>query len=142
MMGHPRSDRPETPNSPLPSTAMSERGFPTATPAKPPVRRADIAISIVLLVLTALMGVLAAVLGLFSLAFLDHCPPATCSVDGAVNAVGTALIVAVGIGVVGLIITVVQLVRRRPGWPFAVTTLGLCAVTIVFGGVGYSAAVG
>ncbi|BBX16338.1 hypothetical protein CRI77_26685 [Mycolicibacterium duvalii] len=109
-----------------------------------PIRRsgADIAISIAVLVLTVLIGGAAAVFGLFLLAFLDHCPPATCSIEGAVNAVFTALLVAAGVGLTGLILTVIQLVRARPGWPFAVGTLALCLLTLFLGGVGYSAAVG
>jgi hypothetical protein len=115
---------------------------PPARPGKPPRSGVDLAISIGALIVTALMGALAAFFGLFLLAFLDHCPPQTCSIDGAVNAVGTALVVAFLIGVVGLIVTVVQLVRRKPGWPFAVATLVLCLIAFFLGGVGYSMAVG
>lgn len=76
------------------------------------------------------------------MAFLDHCPPATCSVDGAVTAVFTALLVAGGVGVVGMVLTVVLLVVRKTAWPFAVGTLVLCALVLFLGGVGYAAAVG
>ena len=62
--------------------------------------------------------------------------------DGAVTAVGIALLSAFAIGVVGLVVTVVQLVRRKPGWPFAVATFVLCALAVVLGGVGYAMAVG
>jgi len=92
--------------------------------------------------LTVLLGAAAAFFGLFSLAFLDHCPPATCSVDGAVNAVFTSLLIAGGIGVVGVGLTVVALVWRKPGWPFALATFALCALAVFLGGVGYTAAVG
>ena len=84
----------------------------------------------------------AAALGLFSLAFLDYCPPESCSAEGAATAVGTALFIAFAIGVVGLVVTVVQLFRRKRGWPFAVATLVLCALAVVLGGVGYAMAVG
>jgi hypothetical protein len=106
------------------------------------VSSADIAMSITVLVLTALMIAAGAVFALFSLAFLDYCPPATCSEQGAVNAVATALFAAAGIGVLGLIGTAVQLLRRKRGWPFAVATFALCVITFFFGGVGYSMAVG
>jgi hypothetical protein len=89
-----------------------------------------------------LLGAVAAVFGLFSLAFLDHCPPESCSAEGAATAVGTALLMAFVIGVVGLVVTVVQLFRRKPGWPFAVGTLVLCTLAVFLGGVGYSMAVG
>lgn len=119
---------------------MTQPHHPTATP-KPPVSGADIAISVVLLVLTAVMIAAGAFFGLFSLAFLDHCPPATCSEQGAVNAVATALFVATGIGAVGLIATVVQLFRRRRGWPFAAATFTVCLAAFLVGGVGFSMAV-
>ncbi len=117
--------------------------YPGPRPPHPtPRSAADVAVSIAALVLTVLLGALAAFIGVFSLAFLDHCPPETCSVQGAVNAVFTALLVAAGIGIVGLAVTVVQLVRRKTAWPFGVGAFALCALTLFIGGVGYSAAVG
>jgi hypothetical protein len=111
-------------------------------PRKPPVSTADLTVSIIALVLTLLVGGGAAVMGFFLLAFLDDCPPQTCSAEGAVTAIGTALAVALAVGIVGLILTVVQLVRRRPAWPFAVGTLILCGVSCALGVGGYVAAVG
>ena len=121
---------------------MGQPSYPVVRPPKPPMSGGDLAVSIAALVVTVLIGAVAAVFGLFSLAFLDHCPPESCSAEGAVTAVGTALIAAFAIGVVGLIATVVQLVRRKPGWPFAVATLVLCVIAVVCGGVGYAMAVG
>ena len=92
--------------------------------------------------ITVLLGAVAAVFGLFSLAFLDYCPPESCSAEGAATAVGTALLIAFVIGVAGLVVTVVRLIRRKPGWPFAVATLVLCSVAVFLGGVGYAMAVG
>jgi hypothetical protein len=80
-------------------------------PAKPRAR-GDLVISMVAMVLTVLLGAAAAVMGLFSLAFLDYCLPESCSVDGAVTAVGTALTVAFVVGLIGLVVTIVALVRR------------------------------
>jgi len=111
-------------------------------PAKRPISAADLTISIISLVLTLLLGGAAAVMGFFLLAFLDSCPPETCSAEDAVTAVGVSLIVAVVVGLVGLVVTIVQLVRRSPAWPFAVGTLVLCGVICVFGFVGYFSAVG
>jgi hypothetical protein len=71
------------------------------------------------------VGVVAAAMGLFSLAFLDYCPPESCSAEGAATAVSIALLAAFAIGVVGLVVTVIQLYRRNPGWPFAVLPLQL-----------------
>jgi hypothetical protein len=110
-------------------------------PPKPPIATADLWVSIGALVVTIVFGGAAAVMGLFSLAFLDYCPPATCSAEGAATAVGIALLAAFAIGVVGLVVTVIQLVRRKPGWPFAVSTFVLCALAVVLGGLGYAMAV-
>jgi hypothetical protein len=110
-------------------------------PARPR-SQSDLVVSIVALVLTVMMGAGAAVMGLFLLAFLDSCPPESCSADGAVTAIGTALLIALAVGLAGLVVTIVQLVRRRLAWPFAVGTLVLCGVICVLGGVGYAAAVG
>jgi hypothetical protein len=117
---------------------------PHATPpaAKPPVSQADLWISISALILTVLVGGGAAAMGLFLLAFLDSCPPENCSADGAVTAIGTALVVAFVVGLAGLVITVVQLVRRKLAWPFAVGTLVLCGVICAIGLAGYFVAVG
>ncbi len=92
--------------------------------------------------LTVLMGAAAVAFGVFSLAFLDNCPPETCSADGAVSAVFTALLVAAGVGVIGLVLTVVALVRRATAWPYALATFVLCALTLLLGALGYGAAVG
>jgi hypothetical protein len=115
--------------------------YPSYPPLKPPISTADLWVSIGALVVTVVFGAAAAVMGLFSLAFLDYCPPESCSADGAVTAVGIALLAAFVIGVVGLVVTVIQLVRRKPGWPFAVATFVLCALAVVLGGVGYGMAV-
>ena len=121
---------------------MGQPSYDAARPPKPPISGMDLAISIGALILTAFMGAVAAVFGLFSLAFLDSCPPESCSADGAVTAVLTALFVAFVIGVVGLVVTIIALVRRKRGWPFAVATLVLCTIAVFFGGVGYAMAVG
>jgi uncharacterized BrkB/YihY/UPF0761 family membrane protein len=122
---------------------MLPQPYPQAYPPPRPDRSAaDLWISIAVLVVTVLMGGVGAVFGLFSLAFLDYCPPESCSVDGAVTAVMTALMIAAVVGMIGMIVTIVQLVRRKPAWPFAVGTLVVCAVVLVGGAIGYGAAVG
>lgn len=119
-------------------------GLPPSHPpqAKPPISGLDLGISIAALAFTVLFGALAAFMGLFLLAFIDHCPPETCSIDGAVTAVGGSLLTAAVIGVAGLVVTIVQLVRRSPAWPFAVGTLVTCAIVCGLGFAGYVSAVG
>ena len=121
---------------------MAHPGYPMLRPPKPPIATTDLWVSIGALVVTVAFGVVAALMWLFSLAFLDYCPPESCSAEGAATAVGAALLAAFAIGVVGLGVTVIQLYRRKPGWPFAVATFALCALAVVLGGVGYTMAVG
>jgi uncharacterized BrkB/YihY/UPF0761 family membrane protein len=121
---------------------MGYPASPPALPAKPLVSSPDLVISIVTLILTLILGAVAAFFGIFSLAFLDHCPPESCSAENAFTAVATALIVAVVIAVTGLVVTIVRLHSRRPGWPFAIATLVLCSIAFILGGVGYAVAVG
>ncbi len=111
---------------PLASPGMAQYGYPAMPPPKPPVSGGDVAVSVTALILTVLLGAVAAFFGLFSLAFLDSCPPATCSVDGAVTAVMTGLGIAAVIGVVGLVATVVAAGPAKAG--LAVRGCHACAV--------------
>jgi hypothetical protein len=115
---------------------------PTTRPPKPPISGPDLAVSISALVAAALLGIAAAVFGMFSLAFLDYCPPQSCSAGDAFTAVASALAVAAAVGAIGLTVTVVALYRRRLAWPFAIATLVLCLIALMLGGVGYAVAVG
>lgn len=118
---------------------------PYLPPSYPPPRRSsavDVTISILTMVLILVLVAAAAFFGIFSLAFLDHCPPATCSAEGAAGAVMSSLGIAGLVGATGIIVTIVQLVRRKAGWPFAVGTLVLCAAILATGVVGYVIAVG
>ena len=124
---------------------MGYPGYPTyplPEPSKPPRSTTDLTISIAALVLTVLVGTAVAVLGVFALAFLDYCPPESCSAEGAATAVFASVGIAAVIAVAGLVVTSVQLARRKLAWPFAVGTLTLCGVTLAAGAVGFFAAVG
>lgn len=93
------------------------------------------------MVLTVLAVGAGTVMGVFSLAFLDHCPPATCSVDGAVTASMTTVAAAGLLAVAGIVTTIVRLAARKPAWPFAVGTLALCLGVFVLGALAYTVAV-
>lgn len=111
--------------------------YPYLYPPQAPQRSvADLVMSIVMLVLAVAVGGLGAFMGLFMLAFLDHCPPQTCSVQGAVSAVLVSIGIVGAVVVVCLIVTVVALIRRKPGWPFA---LGALLGAIAVYGVGFLA---
>jgi hypothetical protein len=93
------------------------------------------------MVVTVLIVCFGAVMGFLSLAFLDHCPPATCSVGGAVTASMTTVGIAGLTAVAGIITTIVRLVNRKVSWPFAVGTLALCVAIFFFGAIAFQAAV-
>ena len=82
----------------------------------------DIALSILLLILTALIGVFGALLATVTFATLGTCV-GDCSLDGATSALflaGAAAVIVVAAGGIG---TVVALVHRRRAWWVALLTL-------------------
>jgi hypothetical protein len=109
---------------------------------EPPLSAPDVWICVAALTLTVLMGAVGAVGGLFSLAFLDYCPPESCSAGGAASAVLGSVLIAAVIGLAGLTGTIIRLVRRKPGWPFAIATFCTCAAVLCAGIVGYVVATG
>jgi hypothetical protein len=102
----------------------------------------DVALSITLLVVAAVGWAVAAGMEFLLLAFTDYCPPERCSEQGAVTAVMASVAIAAAVVIVGGIVTIIRLVRRRPAWPYAAATLALSVVVEIGGVVGYFAAVG
>ncbi len=115
---------------------------PHWAPPPPPRNSTDVTISIIVLVLTGILVVASGFIGLMVLAFLDYCPPESCSVNGAVTSVMTGVASAVVVAVVGVVITVIRLHARKSAWPVAVATLGTCALAILGGGIAFTSAVG
>lgn len=121
-------------------------GYPTpppywGPPPQPPRNTTDITVSVIVLVLTVILGGLASVMGFFSLAFLDYCPPQTCSVDGAVTAVLGTIAMAAVITLTGFVVTVIRLVTRKTAWPVAVGTSATMIAVFFIGAIAYTAAV-
>ena len=120
---------------------MNHPGYPPP-PVRAPVSGADLAVSIVALVLTAVGGAVAGFFGFFVMAFTDHCPPETCHIDAGITAMFLGFTAAALLWLAGTTVTIVRLVRRDRAWPFALGTLVLTAVACVAGIGGYLAAVG
>jgi hypothetical protein len=99
-------------------------------------------LSIAALVVAAVVVATGVLIGVFSLAFLDSCPPQRCSQGGAWAAVGSSVVAAAAIGIVGLAVTIMRLTRRRMAWPFALGTLVVAVLVLAAGAAGYTAAVG
>jgi hypothetical protein len=115
---------------------------PTAPGPKPPADRTDLVLSIVLLVISAVSWAAAAGMELLVMAFTDYCPAETCNADRAFLSIAVALLIAAAVVVVGAVVAIIRIVRRRLGWPFAAATLLLSIAAEVLGFVGYIAAVG
>jgi len=118
-------------------------GYPAPpAQAKPPISGADLGISVAAILLTILFGACAAFIGVFGLAFMDSCQPPICSAEGAIFAVGIALLVAAAIGTTGIVMTIVKLVRRARAWPYAIGTFALCVIACGLGAGGFVLASG
>lgn len=118
-------------------------GPPPVIPgAKPPLAKWDVALCAVLLIVSALGWIAAAGTELFVMAFTDYCPAATCNANNAFVSIVVALSAAAAVIVLGVLLAIIRIVRRRPGWPFAAATLLLSLVAEALGFVGYVAAVG
>ncbi|MGI9126337.1 MAG: hypothetical protein ACR2JM_16565 [Mycobacterium sp.] len=115
---------------------------PAYPPPKPPLSRTDATISIIVLVVTVLGSAGGALMSFLMLAFLDYCPPETCSVNGAVSAAAATVGAVAVIAVTGLVLTISRLSARKTAWPFAVGTLAACVVAFLAGFLAYNAAVG
>ena len=124
---------------------MGYPGPPWAPPPLPPPPQrsaADVTVSIIVMAITVFTGGAGAVMGLFSLAFLDHCPPESCSANAAVSVVMTTVGVAALIALTGLIVTIARLGARKKAWPFAVGTMTAMLVVFFLGAMAYTVAVG
>ncbi|MGB6209375.1 hypothetical protein [Mycobacterium sp.] len=115
---------------------------PTAPSPKRPTDKSDVVATTVLLVLGAFVWAGAACMELFVMAFTDYCPAQTCSADRAFTSITVGLSAAAALVVLGAVVAILRIVRRRSGWPFAAAALVLSIAAEVLGLVGYVAAVG
>ncbi|WP_083745952.1 hypothetical protein [Mycobacterium numidiamassiliense] len=100
------------------------------------------ATSIVLLVLAVVGCAVAGGMEFMLLAFTDYCPAPRCNADRAATFVMVSVAAAAALTLVGSVLTIVWLLRRRSAWPLATATLVLSVVAELVGAVGYFAAVG
>lgn len=114
------------------------------TNAAAPVRRrrvGDVAASIVLLVLSYSAFLIGAVFALIGLSFIDDCPSGSCSVNAAVDAQFTTGVVLAIAALVGTIVTILLLVKRRRGWWVALITFATIVVGWIVGFILFTMAV-
>jgi hypothetical protein len=112
---------------------------PTGT--KRPILVWDIAVSIALSLLGGGFLVVAAVIDLFSAALVGSCPVRTCSAGAAVASLGISWFVMFLLVIIGSVLTIVSLVRRRQSWWIALVALVLEVAVWIVGFVLYSQAV-
>lgn len=123
---------------------MAAVGYPMSPlppPLPPRTNGTDLTVSVLLILATVLTVGAGAVMGVFLVAFLDHCPPPRCSAEGAISASMTTVAVAVLVGLAGIVATIIRLSRRKRAWPFAVGTLAACVAVFFVGALAYNAAV-
>ena len=101
----------------------------------------DIAVSIAVLLIGGGFLVVAGVIDLFSAALVGRCPVTTCSAGAAVASLGISWFVMFLWLIMGNVLTIVSLVRRRQAWWIALLTLVLVAAVWITGFVLYSQAV-
>jgi hypothetical protein len=110
------------------------------TPTRRPILGWDIAVSIAVLLLGGGFLVVAAVIDLFSAALVGSCPVRTCSAGAAVASLGISWFVMFLLVIIGSVLTIVSLVRRRQSWWIALLTVVLVVAVWIVGFVLYSRA--
>ena len=123
-----------------PSTQSTE-SHPPQTVAKQLHERKiwDVALSIALIVLADAAFAVGAVFAVFSVAFIDYCPEG-CDSNSAVSVQVAIGAILAFIGLLGTVLTIVLLVRRRRGWWVALATFLLITVGWIVGFLLYAAA--
>ncbi|MFM9919543.1 hypothetical protein [Lacisediminihabitans sp. H27-G8] len=112
-----------------------------AIPSKRPLLGWDIAVSVAVLLLGGGFLIVAAVIDLFSAALVGNCPARTCSAGAAVASLGISWFVMFLLVIIGAVLTIVSLARRRQSWWIALVTLVLEVAVWIVGFVLYSQAV-
>lgn len=102
---------------------------PYAGPNRQPVRSGDVAASTVVLIVAAAIASLGCLVCLMTLMFSEGCTD-SCDRGELVRNSLLMLVGSVGVGVAGLVVTVLRLRSRTLAWPVAVLTLLL--VTAIF----------
>jgi len=99
----------------------------------------DIALSVVLLVLSYAAFLVGALFAVFSVAFIDYCPE-PCHADAAASAQVITGIVLATVALLGTVATIILIVVRRRAWWVAAATLLLVLVGWIVGFVAYAVA--
>ncbi|MGN6125964.1 MAG: hypothetical protein ACTHON_05325 [Humibacter sp.] len=102
----------------------------------------DIVLSIVVWVMTGALIGIATFVALFGLAFIDYCPPASCSANGALLSLMVAGVASVVVALAGLAGGLVLIVQHRISWWVTVGAFVLCLACWVAGFVGAAKAIG
>jgi uncharacterized BrkB/YihY/UPF0761 family membrane protein len=91
----------------------------------------DVVLTIILLVATFIVLLVSAFFDLFAIAFTDYCPE-PCHAGTGIAAVFTIWICSAILALVGAIVSIVRLTRRRRAWWIA----GIALALVIVGSVG------
>jgi uncharacterized membrane protein HdeD (DUF308 family) len=87
----------------------------------------DVVLTVILLIATGVILFASAFFDFFAIAFTDYCPE-PCHAGAGVAVVFTVWIGTAIVALVGVIFSIVRLVRRRRAWWFALATLLLVII--------------
>lgn len=87
----------------------------------------DIILSIVVWLITAAFIGISSFIAIFSLAFIDYCPPQSCSSEAAFSCLFAAGAASVVVAIAGFISGLVRMLRGATSWWLTVGAFVLCA---------------
>ncbi|HVX09363.1 hypothetical protein [Humibacter sp.] len=110
--------------------------------AKPPYLVWDIVVSVITWLVTGAFIGMASFIAVFGLAFLDYCPPQSCSAEAAVACLFAAGTASVVVALAGFVWGLVRMFHRQPSWWMTVGAFVLCVGCWAGGFVSAARAVG
>lgn len=110
-------------------------------PNRRPLLIWDIVVSLTVLLVSGGFLVVAAVIDLIFAALVGSCPVRTCSAGAAVASLGISWFVMFLLVIIGAVLTIVRVVRRRRAWWIALLAFVLVVAIWITGFVLYSTAV-
>ncbi|GAB3611163.1 MULTISPECIES: hypothetical protein [Humibacter] len=114
----------------------------TVQEVKPPYLVWDIIISVVVWLVTGAFISIASFAAIFGLAFLDYCPPQSCSSEAAVACLFAAGAASVVVALAGFVGGLVRMLRRASSWWITLGAFVLCVACWMVGFISAWRAIG
>lgn len=114
----------------------------TVEEVKPPYIIWDIIVSVMIWLMTGAFIGVSAFIAIFSLAFIDYCPPQSCSSEAAFSCLFAAGVASVVVAIGGFVGGLIRILRRAPSWWVSVGAFVLCLICWAGGFISAARAVG